>query len=250
MEAIGPLTDGIAHDFNNILTSVMGYIVMGMDKAEQLGETKLARYLERAYQSSQRARELIQQMLTFSRGQRGEPRPLALAPLIQEAVKWLDVSLPSSIELSIDLAPNLPPALLDPVPIEQVIMNLCINARDAMAGRGAIRIGLRLADQAQVVCASCRKTVSGRFVELAVGDTGPGIAPEVLERMFEPFYSTKEVGKGTGLGLPISLQIIQHFGGDIWVDSEPNKGATFSFYIPAADRRPADASPPVATEVA
>jgi PAS domain S-box-containing protein len=236
MEAIGHLTDGIAHDFNNILTSVMGYIVMGMDKAEQLGEAKLARYLERAHQSSQRARELIQQMLTFSRGQRGEPRALALAPLIQEAVKWLDVSLPSSIELGIDLAPNLPPALLDPVPIEQVIMNLCINARDAMAGRGAIRIGLRLAEQAGAVCASCRKAVSGRFIELAVADTGPGIAPEVLERMFEPFYSTKEVGKGSGMGLAMVHGIVHEYGGHVLVRTTPGQGTRFQVLFPPLSR--------------
>jgi len=236
MEAIGHLTDGIAHDFNNILTSVMGYIVMGMDKAEQLGEAKLARYLERAHQSSQRARELIQQMLTFSRGQRGEPRPLALAPLIQEAVKWLDVSLPSSIELGIDLAPNLPSVLLDPVPIEQVIMNLCINARDAMTERGAIHIGLRLADHDRAVCASCRKTVSGRFIELTVGDTGPGIAPEVLERMFEPFYSTKEVGKGSGMGLSVVHGIVHEYGGHVLVRTMPGRGALFQVLFPPLSR--------------
>lgn len=236
MEAIGHLTDGIAHDFNNILTSVMGYIVMGMDKAEQLGEAKLARYLERAHQSSQHARELIQQMLTFSRGQRGEPRPLALAPLIQEAVKWLDVSLPSSIELGIDLAPNLPSVLLDPVPIEQVIMNLCLNARDAMTERGAIHIGLRLADHDRAVCASCRKTVSGRFIELTVGDTGPGIAPEVLERMFEPFYSTKEVGKGSGMGLSVVHGIVHEYGGHVLVRTTPGRGALFQVLFPPLSR--------------
>jgi PAS domain S-box-containing protein len=232
MEAIGQLTGGIAHDFNNILTSVMGYIVMGKDKAEQLGEAKLARYLERAHQSSQRARELIQQMLTFSRGQRGEPRPLALAPLIQEAVKWLSISLPSSIELHADLAPNLPPTLLDPVPMEQVIMNLCINARDAMAERGVIRIGLRLAEHHQALCASCRKTVSGHFIELAVGDTGPGIPPETLERMFEPFYSTKEVGKGSGMGLSVVHGIVHEYGGHVLVQSAPGQGALFRVLFP------------------
>ena len=214
----------------------MGYIVMGMDKAEQLGEAKLARYLERAHQSSQRARELIQQMLTFSRGQRGEPRPLALAPLIQEAVKWLDVSLPSSIELGIDLAPNLPSVLLDPVPIEQVIMNLCINARDAMTERGAIHIGLHLADHDQAVCASCRKTVSGRFLELAVGDTGPGIALEVLERMFEPFYSTKAMGKGSGMGLSVVHGIVHEYGGHVLVRTTPGRGALFQVLFPPLSR--------------
>jgi PAS domain S-box-containing protein len=251
MEAIGQLTGGIAHDFNNILTSVMGYIGMGKDKAEQLGEAKLARYLERAHQSSQRARELIQQMLTFSRGQRGEPRPLALGPLIREAVKWLGVSLPSSIELQADLAPNLPPALLDPVPMEQVIMNLCINARDAMAERGVIRLGLSLVDHHQALCASCRKTVSGRFIELAVGDTGPGIAPEVLERMFEPFYSTKEVGKGSGMGLAVVHGIVHEYGGHVLVRTAPGQGALFRVLFPPLSREEvADAAGPSSGESA
>jgi CheY-like chemotaxis protein len=251
MEAIGQLTGGIAHDFNNILTSVMGYIGMGKDKAEQLGEAKLARYLERAHQSSQRARELIQQMLTFSRGQRGEPRPLALGSLIREAVQWLGVSLPSSIELQADLAPNLPPALLDPVPMEQVIMNLCINARDAMAERGVIRLGLSLVDHHQALCASCRKTVSGRFIELAVGDTGPGIAPEVLERMFEPFYSTKEVGKGSGMGLSVVHGIVHEYGGHVLVWTAPGQGALFRVLFPPLSREEvADAAGPSSGEPA
>lgn len=232
MEAIGHLTGGIAHDFNNILTSIMGYILMSREKAESLGEGKLVRYLERAHQSSQRAQALIQQMLTFSRGQRGEPRPLALAPLIREAVKWLGVSLPSSIELGIGLAPNLPPALLDPVPMEQVIMNLCINARDAMTGQGTIQIGLRLTVPDQAICASCRKTVSGRFLELAVGDTGPGIAPEVLERIFEPFYSTKEIGQGSGMGLAVVHGIVHEYGGHILVQATPGQGALFRVLFP------------------
>jgi PAS domain S-box-containing protein len=239
MEAIGHLTGGMAHDFNNILTTILGYTVMGLERAEQLGDSKLARYLERAQQSGQRARDLIQQMLTFSRGQGGEPRPLSLAPLIREAIQWLRVSLPSSIELRTELAADLPPALLDPVPMEQVIMNLCLNARDAMAGRGAICIALRLIDHRQAICASCRKTVAGRFLELAISDTGPGIAPDVLERMFEPFYSTKDIGKGSGMGLAVVHGIVHEYGGHILAPVTPGQGARFQVLFPPLSREQA-----------
>jgi CheY-like chemotaxis protein len=116
--------------------------------------------------------------------------------------------------------------------MEQVIMNLCINARDAMAERGVIRIGLRLAEHHQALCASCRKTVSGHFIELAVGDTGPGIPPETLERMFEPFYSTKEVGKGSGMGLSVVHGIVHEYGGHVLVQSAPGQGALFRVLFP------------------
>ena len=232
MEAIGHLTGGFAHDFNNILTSIMGYVVLVMERVERLGDAKLTRYLERTHQSGQRARALIQQMLTFSRGQRGEPRSLALAPVVEEAVKLLGASLPSSIEIHTELASALPPALLDPVQVEQVVMNLCLNARDAMVGKGTLRLGLRLVEEGSAVCASCRKGVSGRFVELTVADTGPGIAPEVLERMFEPFYTTKEVGKGSGMGLSMVHGIVHEHGGHLLVETTPGTGTVFRVLFP------------------
>jgi PAS domain S-box-containing protein len=227
MEAIGQLTGGIAHDFNNILTGVMGYIVLAEERVRDLGDARLSGYLERAQRSGQRARDLIQQMLTFSRGQRGEPRPLRLAPLIGETVKLLGATLPSSIEFATRLEEDAPQALLDPVQLEQVLMNLCINARDAMRGSGRIEVHLGAAAHADQTCASCRQAVSGRFVEICVSDSGPGIAPEVLERMFEPFFSTKEVGKGSGMGLATVHGIVHEHGGHILVDSAPGQGARF-----------------------
>ncbi len=231
MEAIGHLAGGIAHDFNNILTSLMGYVGMVTEALEERGDVKLARYLERAGQSGQRARDLIQQLLTFSRGRRGEPRPLFLASTVEEALQLLAASLPSSVVLKTQLARNLPPLLLDPVQVEQVLMNLCINAADAMQGRGTLRIAVRESDLHDVVCASCRRKVSGPCVELVVRDEGPGIAPEVMERMFEPFYSTKEVGKGSGMGLATVHGIVHEHGGHIIVESTP-QGASFRVLFP------------------
>ncbi len=201
MEAIGHLAGGIAHDFNNILQSILGNLTLAGERAEDLRDAKLDRYLQRAQLSAQRARELIQQMLTFSRGKRGEPRLASLAPLVEEAVKLLRPTLPSTIELQLEL-PQAPPVKVDRVQAEQVLLNLCINARDAMHGQGTLAISAKEL-VAQDVCASCRQRFSGRHVELAVCDSGPGIRPEVLERMFEPFYSTKEVGKGSGMGLSL-----------------------------------------------
>jgi len=235
MEAIGHLAGGIAHDFNNILTSLMGYVTMVTEALEDRGDTRLARYLARASQSGQRARDLIQQMLTFSRGQRGEPRPLFLAPLIEEAIKLLTASLPSSIELRAELEQGLPPVLLDPVQVEQVLMNLCINAADAMDERGRLRIALRRTEAHEATCTACHQNASGSYVELAVSDEGSGITPDVMERMFEPFYSTKDVGKGSGMGLATVHGIVHEYGGHVLVDSTPGRGTTFRVLFPALE---------------
>jgi signal transduction histidine kinase/CheY-like chemotaxis protein len=247
MEAIGHLTGGIAHDFNNILTGVMGYIVMAGEWQEQHGDEHLRRYLDRAQNSVQRARDLIQQMLTFSRGRHGEPRPLALATVVGESLDLLKSTLPSSLELTLDSEPDLPEVMADPVHVEQVLMNLCINARDAMQGSGRLGIELRAVTVAPGgVCASCRKPLHGRYVELAVRDSGPGVSPDVAERMFEPFFSTKGVGKGSGMGLPTVHGIVHEGGGHILLDTERGRGSTFRLLLPplepAADTTPAPES--------
>ena len=234
MEAIGHLTGGIAHDFNNILTSIMGYIVLATERQASMEDAKLGKYLEQARLSSTRARDLIQQMLTFSRGQRGEPRPLSLPPSIREAVKLLRSTLPTSVEIETELDADTPAVLLDPVQLEQVLRNLCINARDAMQGAGTIRIAVRPAAARHCTCASCRKQVPEQgMVEVEVRDTGSGIRPEVLERMFEPFFSTKEVGKGSGMGLATVHGIVHEYGGHIVVDTAPGQGTGFRILLPA-----------------
>jgi PAS domain S-box-containing protein len=251
MEAIGQLTGGIAHDFNNILQGILGNLTLAGERQAGLGDAKLGRYLERAQHSAQRARELIGQMLTFSRGQRGARRPVALADLVRDACKLLRSTLPSTIDLRLNLEDALPALELDPVQVEQVLLNLCINARDAMRGTGAIRIGLRTTGRMRAVCASCRQQVDGRFVELSVRDTGPGIPPQVMERMFEPFFSTKEVGRGTGMGLSLAHGIVHDHGGHIVVDSIQNDRTKFRVLLPApeasAESAPADdpTHPPV-----
>jgi PAS domain S-box-containing protein len=227
MEAIGHLTGGVAHDFNNILTAVMGYVAMAQERVASQGDEKLDKYLDRALRSGRQARDLIQQMLTFSRGQRGEPRALQLPPLVKESVKLMRSTLPSSIEFDTELDAALPAVLLDPVHLEQVLMNLCINARDAMQGAGTLRIALRKTTHRDSVCTSCHQPVRDTYVELAVSDTGSGISAEVVERMFEPFFSTKETGKGSGMGLSTVHGIVHEHGGHIVVETAPGRGARF-----------------------
>jgi PAS domain S-box-containing protein len=233
MEAIGHLTGGIAHDFNNILTGVMGYVVLAQERATATGDTRLLQYLERASQSALRARDLIQQMLTFSRGQRGDPRPLNPMPLVKEGIKLLRSTLPATISLSTYLDEGVPPVRVDPVQVEQVLMNLCINARDAMGGRGDIRVHLRERQVTRGVCASCREAIDGHYVELSVGDEGTGVAPEHADRIFDPFYTTKGVGHGSGMGLATVHGIVHEHGGHVELVTEPGRGAEFRVLLPA-----------------
>ncbi|HTP63416.1 MAG TPA: PAS domain S-box protein [Burkholderiales bacterium] len=242
MEAIGHLTGGIAHDFNNILQGILGNLSLAAERQAELGDARLGKYLERAQHSAQRARELIAQMLTFSRGQRGARRMVSLPDLAHDASKLLRSTLPSTIDLRLSIENAVPAMELDPVQIEQVVLNLCINARDAMGGMGAIRIVLKQAARIRGVCASCRQKVDGRFVELSVRDTGPGIQPQVMDRMFEPFFSTKDVGRGSGMGLSLAHGIVHEHGGHILVDSMPNERTKFQVLLP--EPGPGTAVPP------
>ena len=240
MEAIGHLTGGIAHDFNNLLASIMGYVVLGLERnaeAERSGaspDPKLARYLDQALASSRRARDLIQQMLTFSRGQRGSPRVVDLAETVARSVKLVRGSIASSVEMHTELDPGAH-VLLDPIQLDQVLLNLAINARDAMGEKGTLAVAVRQAQALRAVCASCRQRFAGLFVELAVADSGPGIAPHVLERIFEPFFTTKEVGRGSGMGLATVHGIVHEHGGHIVVDRPTGGGARFRVLLPALD---------------
>jgi PAS domain S-box-containing protein len=244
MEAIGHLTGGIAHDFNNILTGIMGYLTLASEREAAASDAKLARHLQQAQHGATRARELIQQMLTFSRAQKGKPRAVDLAALTEDAVRLLGSSLPSSVELRTELEPGLPAVLIDPVQVEQILLNLCINARDAMDGAGTIRVGARLAAAGGgAPCTSCHQAADGRYVELTVADSGPGIPREVIERMFEPFFTTKEVGRGSGMGLATVHGIVHEHGGHIVVDTAPGAGATFRVLLPALEREAEAAAP-------
>ncbi|MDH5245896.1 MAG: PAS domain S-box protein, partial [Betaproteobacteria bacterium] len=248
MEAIGHLTGGIAHDFNNILTGILGYIVLAGERDVAAADPKLGQYLEQARRAALRARDLIQQMLTFSRGRRGEPRPLDLPQVARDALRLIGATLPSSMVVDVDLESEVPAVMADPVQVEQVLLNLLINARDAMHGAGAVVVRSRIEEHAGTVCASCRKPIQGRFVTLAVGDSGSGIAPDVVDRIFDPFYTTKGVGKGSGMGLSMVHGIVHECGGHITVDSTPGDGATFRVLFPPLAEGRADEDRGTSTE--
>jgi PAS domain S-box-containing protein len=233
MEALGHLTGGIAHDFNNLLTSIMGYIVLAADHPAAGRDAKLEKYLEHARSSCVRARDLIQQMLTFSRGKRGQPRPVALPPLVSQSVKLFGSSLPSTLEVETHIEEDIPPVMLDPVHLDQILLNLCLNARDAMSGIGTIRVSVSRSQAAEHVCTACRQTAGGEFVQLCVEDDGPGIPVEIVDRIFEPFFTTKDVGKGSGMGLASVHGIVHELGGHIVVDTEPGRGTRFCVLLPA-----------------
>jgi PAS domain S-box-containing protein len=236
MEAIGQLTGGIAHDFNNILTSVIGYLVLGEERARKIGDANLVRQLGAAQLAAQRAKELTAQMLAFARRQRSERRALALAPLVEQALKLLRSTLPASLRIdATGVDADVPAVQADAVQLEQVLFNLCINARDAMDGSGRIRVHLCEAGRGAWRCASCGGVpTAGRWVEIGVADTGGGITPEVAARMFEPFYSTKEVGRGSGMGLAMVHGIVHEHGGHVVVETAPGRGSLFRVLLPAA----------------
>jgi PAS domain S-box-containing protein len=243
MEALGHLTGGVAHDFNNLLTSIMGYVDLAAERSADGHDPTTARYLENARLSCDRARALVQQMLTFSRGQRGVKRPLAVAPLVDDSMRLLRSSLPSTIALESSLDDATVTALVDPVQLDQVLLNLCINARDAMGESGRLCLGVGRVAISDATCASCHQHLGGEFAELFVADNGPGIAAELLERIFDPFFTTKAVGKGSGMGLATVHGVVHEHGGHVLVDSAPGRGARFRVLLPALDASEATQQP-------
>ncbi len=243
MEAIGHLAGGIAHDFNNLLASIMGYVVLAEERPAAQADAKLLAHLDQTQHACRRARDLIRQMLTFSRGQRGgDARRIALAQVIEETTQILRATMPATIALTTRIDANAGFTIIDPVQAQQVVLNLCINARDAMDGSGRVNLELRHR-QVRGVCASCKSPVDGAFLELAVADTGPGVSPQVAERMFEPFFSTKAPGKGSGMGLAMVHGIVHDHGGHVMIDTAPGGGALFRVLLPAVggDLAPAPA---------
>ena len=232
MEAIGQLTGGIAHDFNNILATIMGYAGLAKMRCVTDEESKLKNYLDEIYKAGERARDLVEQMLSFSRGGSKKSTPLQLPGLVHETLKMLRSTIPTSINISVQADNNLPNVMIDPVQVHQVVMNLCINARDSVGSKGQILLGLHRIKVDKQVCNSCHHNIDGDYVELSVVDNGAGIEEASMSRIFDPFYSTKDIGKGTGMGLSMVHGIIHEHGGHIIVNSSPGEGATFKLLFP------------------
>jgi PAS domain S-box-containing protein len=246
MEAIGTLAGGIAHDFNNILTAILGYAELL--RAQLRGQAGVEERLAEITKAGARAKDLVSQILTFSRRQEHRRTTLSLGPAIEEALKLLRAAIPATIEIDAQVDPDLPPVLADATQIHQVVMNLAANAAAAMAG-GPGRLIVRCAavelDAGGAADAGLRP---GPYVRLTIEDTGCGMPPEVLERIFDPFFTTKGPGEGTGLGLSVVHGIVKAHQGAILVDSRVGEGSSFRMYFPAlTDREPSSARPRIRT---
>lgn len=233
MEAVGQLAGGIAHDFNNILASILGYAELAARRLPADGDAKLANYLEQIHAAGARARDLVRQLLLFSRAGRNEARVQELPALVQETARMLRPTLPATLRLRTYINQQLPPVRVDSVGMQQVVMNLVINARDASDAHGEVSLIARLAASGGLRCASCHEELRGNWVEVAVSDRGSGIAPEIRERMFDPFFTTKAVGQGTGMGLAVVHGVVHEFGGHVVLDSSRGS-TTFRVLLPIA----------------
>lgn len=232
METIGQLTGGIAHDFNNMLASIIGYTNLVMDRGKDQLDDKLKDYLSEVSRAGQQAQNLVGNMLSFGREGSTEDAPASLSSLVNDTLKLLKPSLPSSIELEIDTPDELSSVRTNPVKLTQLLMNLCINAKDAMNGIGRLGIKVSQTEITGENCSACRKAVIGSFVELQVSDSGNGISNQLLPHIFDPFFTTKEVGRGSGMGLSMVHKIMHEIGGHILVESSIGVGTRFRLFFP------------------
>ncbi|NOX19672.1 MAG: PAS domain S-box protein, partial [Nitrospirae bacterium] len=234
MEAIGTLAGGIAHDFNNILTAILGYAEILKDAVKDKGE-KVIKAVDIIERSAQKGADLANKILNITRKEKLELKVADLNTIVREAIELIKRSIPKDIEIKVTLTKNLPPIKADPSQLHQVIMNLAINARDAMPNGGILHIKTEKVGR-ENGAANGLKSDNG-FVKLSVSDTGIGIDKDMQSKIFDPFFTTKEKGRGTGLGLYIVHSIITNHGGYINLYSEPNKGTRFSVYLPVAKGR-------------
>ncbi|MBF0551680.1 MAG: PAS domain S-box protein [Deltaproteobacteria bacterium] len=231
IQAIGTLAGGIAHDFNNILAAIIGYSEMALNEA--IDTSRSHRWLTRVMEASHRAKELVHQILMFSRQDEKKRRSVEIATVVKEALKLVRASIPSTIEIELNINSDAGFILADPTQIHQVIMNLATNAAHAMDADGGI-LSVEISDliMEEGKMSQGLSLKPGHYVELTLGDTGSGMTQEVRDRIFEPFFTTKDQGEGTGMGLSVVHGIVKSHDGGIDVFSEPGKGSTFHLYFP------------------
>ena len=231
-EALGKLAGGIAHDFNNVIGAILGWAELG---ARQMPEGTTAESFEQIRQQAERAAGLTRQLLAFARRQVIEPANVDLNYLAGETVSLLQKLMGEEVEITLSLANDLKTTRADRSQIEQVLINLCVNARDAMPSGGSLRIETRNVAFDESSPGPGRDVGMGPYVLLSVADSGTGIEPQTLERIFEPFFTTKEEGRGTGLGLATALGIVKQHNGFIEVSTAPGRGSTFQVFLPASE---------------
>ena len=242
MEAIGQLAGGIAHDFNNILASIIGYAELIQSARDRLADDTVDSYLGEVVTAGHRARDLISQMLTFTRANRGAPQPVDIAEAISDVSRMLRAAIPASIDVTTDFADELPRVYADPVQLQQIIINLLVNARDAIDGEGRIRVEARRDGQNEG-CAACGKRLADEHIVLSVSDTGHGIPEETRARIFEMYFTTREPGKGTGIGLWLINNLVHEYDGHVTLRSSAGAGTTFEVHLPAVLPAAAQAAP-------
>ncbi len=246
MEAVGQLSGGIAHDFNNLLGVIIGYSQMLGRKINH--DNPLREYIEEIEKAGQRAASLTRQLLAFSRQQILSPKVLNLNELVSDMVKMLPRLIGEDIAVTTELDPAIGRVKADQGQVEQVVMNLAVNARDAMPNGGSLTIGTADIELDEMAARLYPGGKPGKYGVLSVTDSGIGMNSETLQHIYEPFFTTKEVGKGTGLGLATVYGIVKQSGGYIWVDSEVGKGSTFQIFLPRVEEvvthAPKEASPP------
>ncbi len=238
MESVGRLAGGVAHDYNNMLSVIIGYAQFGMDKTDP--EDELRADLQEILTAAERSADITRQLLAFARKQTINPKALDLNETVESMFKMIRRLIGEDIDLSWKPGPAVWPVKMDPSQLDQILVNLCINARDAISDVGRITIETHNVRFDEAYCANHAGFVPGEYVLLAVSDDGRGMDKETLDKIFEPFYTTKEIGKGTGLGLSVIYGIIKQNKGFINVYSEPEKGTTFQLYF---SRHADDASP-------
>jgi len=233
MEALGTLAGGIAHDFNNVLGAISGYAELA--QCECLENTNLRQYIDQICSASVRAKKLIQQILAFSRQAGNEKVPIDISRVIKEALNLIAASFPSTIEIRQNIPPNLGTVFADETQIHQIVMNLCANAHHEMKTTGGrLEISLSSVTLGRHDAASYPDMSPGKYLKISVADTGSGIAPDQIKRIFDPYFTTKPIGEGTGMGLSTVHGIVKDHGGSIKVYSEVGVGTTFHVFLPFA----------------
>ncbi len=231
MEALGVLAGGIAHDFNNILSPIVGYTDLCL--TTPVGDESITEYLDQIRKASIRAQELVRQILAFSRQGEQEFIRIQIGPIVKETLQLLRASIPATIVIKKNIYPNLKPVMADPTLVHQVVMNLCTNAYQAMKDEGGV-LTVRLTEETFDTGkpGDGLYLEPGSYIHLSVSDTGYGMSREVMDKIFEPYFTTKEHGKGTGLGLSITHNIVEQLKGRIAVHSTPSQGTCFDVYLP------------------
>ena len=234
MEAVGTLAGGIAHDFNNILGIILGNTELAMDDVPEWNPAKFN--LDEIRTASLRAKDVVRQLLSFARKAEQERKPIKIIPIIEESLKLIRSSIPTSVEIRQKITKDVAIIMAEPTQINQILINLCTNAYHAMANGGILEVTLKNVEFDEDTSTQYANLNPGRYVNLIVSDTGRGIPQEEIDRIFDPYFTTKEVGKGTGMGLAVVHGIVSGYNGTIRVESKVGKGTHFNIFFPAVER--------------